>query len=288
MNIKEKYGIDKNILLKILSIFLFLIVAVILECAMSFSIDVLKDGKFYLHILINYAVMIFTYNVIRSVVSDSKRHNEKSAYFAEARKNGMFLTYIRNNKLEPLISEKVKEANLRAKEEAEELALRKVTLLISLDEVKTMDDTQLAIFFEKVKTLKVHPRKLRKVIDKIRHNKIKYNHFTIRDILNDSESSGISVSNNQIAGNYAKFNFMQEASKTFKFMFTSIISSIIIFDSFNGNLIFELSKYVFLILTSTASGITAGNQYIAYRKAILTNRNIFLNQCVDLETSKKD
>ncbi len=298
---RKKFFISAQSIIEIGFTIIALIFSAIAASLLEFSLDNFKDPSFYGRTVVNFALMMFAYKIFKNITLRSSKTVSKddpiTPYQLSAIEYSKKTKYIKDNKLEHLVEKgTIKELERRRIEVANDM-LAAITYDLTYDNIirieKTIDpETQKEITFKKIISVdeinehcKLHRlskrerKKLHKIINKIINNKIKYETFTAKDVLVDSELAKDKEMADKMKMDTAKYNLIETRNKTIMSLTSAFVMNAFIWDGWSWSIITTLIGQATLIISSIWSGIIAANNYLAYRKQIFDNRNYFLNSC---------
>lgn len=272
----------------------------------AFTVDISKvrTPEFWIQVGVNYGFVIVSFNVVRGMSIDSNKKTNK-AYRFVVKQFSRMVDFILGKKLEKKVDEMVEKENSSRKYKAEKKALRRITSVFSVEEIKGLTAPELQpenfttkelvienkktaeeLFIEKVRLFQLsnrEVRKLKKIIKKIINGKIKYRELSTNDLLLDNETENDYNDIAEVKIKSSKLVLTENIKKTFSWFLFAVVLALIEKQTIDTSLWELFLTKATLILGSAVSGLVSGTSYINYRKNILNNRVTLLNRLEEVE-----
>ena len=272
----------------------------------AFTVDInkVKTAEFWIQVGVNYGFVIISFNVVRGMSIDSNKKTNK-AYRFVVRQFSRMVDFILGKKLEKKVDDMVEKENEDRKYKAEKKALRKITSVFSIEEIRQLPSPMLQpenfttkelvvedkktaeeLFLEKVRLFKLTKREvkqLRKIIKRIINGKIKYAELNTNDLLLDNETESDYNNIIEVRIKSSKLALSENIKKTFSWFLFAVVLALIEKQTIDTSLWELFLTKATLILGSAVSGLASGTSYINYRKNILNNRVTLLNRLDEVE-----
>lgn len=274
----------------------------------AFTVDISKvrTPEFWTQVGVNYVFVIVSFNVVRGMSIDSNKKTNK-AYRFVVKQFSRMVDFILGKKLEKKVDEMVEKENSVRKYKAEKKALRRITSVFSVEEIRGLTSPELQpenfttkelvienkktaeeLFIEKVRLFQLSKRevrKLKKIIKKIINGKIKYRELSTNDLLLDNETENDYNDIAEVKIKSSKLVLTENIKKTFSWFLFAVVLALVEKQTIDTSILELFLTKATLILGSAVSGLASGTSYINYRKNILNNRVTLLNRLEEVEFS---
>lgn len=276
---KDKPIISKETVLQTIYIFIALLMSAFIATGLSFSFEVFKDPKYYISTLFDFFIMMITYKIIKHITLKQEKSKKEGVYYNTIIEYNDKLEYIKLNHLEEEVEIAVKKELEKRKNETIDHLLLKYRSTLNHLTVFSVSDEEIEKYIIDNKFSKRKAKRLRKIIIKCKTGDFKYRKFTTSDILIDVESKS-TYHQDKMSMGIAEYNAIETGKRTLSFIFTAVLFKTLLFEGFSYSFFIYLFTELFMVLSSTVSGIFAANKYLQYRKQIIDNRINFLNRYI--------
>lgn len=282
---------------------LFALVASILSAFVAsgfkFTWEVFYDEKFYIQTAINFAIMMFSYSFVKTIVI--RREKTTNPKYTEVKgKEYEFVKFVRDNFLEEMIADKVAMANEERRLQAANNILARITYGLYAQDLENFEDPNnisvnddafndfclkhgLITYKKDKATGKVKAtvnskkaKQLRKVIVRVLKGDYKYQPIYTKEILTTTDADIRYI--DLYSFDERKADIKEATRKGVLWLVASALTSSIYWGGWNASFWLMLLTNATLILSSAITAIMAANQRIKILTMVSENKTGFLNQ----------
>lgn len=279
---KEKLELVETFIFNVLFTLGMLAIFIVLS-ALTTDIEKLKNEAFWILTFIKVALLTVLFNWYR-FTSIKTRKKTKKGYRKANLIHSLMCDLVKALGLRPKVEIKVEEYNQRHLKEAQEFALARLTNVISLDEFKVWTVEELKKKCLDIGYNKKHTKKLVKLHDKIKKGQIKYEKYTVHQILHNQSSSkvGKSISDANESANLIYENLYV----IIRYILFTVTVSLVKWEGNVIDLLIGIAVNLTLAATAMISGTKSADDYLGRCTDRINNKNDLLSEVEGIDYSE--
>lgn len=286
LNIKKTFKEKININALMTGFFALLagFLSALVMSGFSFSSEIFKQPNFYISTIINFGIMMFTFNFVKELTVKKLKLEKNNDYYIVKQREERYIKQIRDNHLEGLVEEEVKKINEERRISAANSILSEITYGLTYNDIIDLDNPlniavnnkMFILFCDKRDLNRKKREKLRENINKVINGKFKYQEVKVKEILNDISAA------KEFADVYSVdeklLSLKESKNKSLMFLLSTSLINAVIWQGVTVAFWISLLAQATLILTTTISASIVANQRISILLMVSNTKCGLLNE----------